>query len=134
MSFNEIKKALDEAGGDKARALDILKERGVAIAEKKAARATQAGLVEAYIHSNGAIGVLLQLVCETDFVARNPLFKSLAHDIALHVAAMDPAGVDALMDQEFIKDPSKTIKDLIVENVAQLGENIKIEKFSRIAL
>lgn len=134
LSFGDIQKALKEAGGDKAKALELLKARGVSIAEKKSARETKEGIVDSYIHANGKIGVLVQLVCETDFVARNPMFKELAHDIAMHVAAMDPADTDALVEQEFVKDPSKTINDLIVSAVAQLGENIKVESFVRISL
>src|SRR3989344_3246809 len=87
LSFNEIKKALDEAGGDKARALEVLKAHGAKVAEKKAMRNTGQGLVESYIHSNKKVGVLVELLCETDFVARSPLFCELAHEVAMHIAA-----------------------------------------------
>ena len=91
LPFNEIKRALEEAGGDRARAMEVLKAHGVKVAEKKALRTTGQGLVEAYIHSNKKVGVLVELFCETDFVAQNPVFKELAHDLAMHLAAMSPA-------------------------------------------
>lgn len=131
LSFNEIRKALAEAGNDRERALAILKERGASIAEKKSSRSTSEGLVESYIHSTKKVGVLLEILCETDFVARNPLFVELAHECAMHIAAMAPKNIDDLLAQPYIKDQSKTVGQLVTESVAKLGENIKINRFER---
>jgi len=131
LSFNEIRKALDQAKGDKAKALELLKARGVSIAAKKSERSTNEGIIETYVHSTKKIGVMVELLCETDFVARNPSFSALAHDLALHIAATASADVTELMPQEFIKDPAKTIQALISEAIAKIGENIKINRFVR---
>lgn len=134
LSFNEIKRALDEAGGDKARAMEVLKAHGVKVAEKKALHATGQGIVEAYIHSNKKVGVLVELLCETDFVARNPLFGELAHEIAMHIAAMDPQDDRELLSQPYIRDQDVTIEQLVVQYIAKLGENIKVGKFCRLQI
>ena len=134
LSFNEIKKALDEAGGDKARAMEVLKAHGVKIAEKKALRATGQGIVEAYIHSNKKVGILVEVLCETDFVARNLLFVELAHEIAMHIAAMDPQDGRELLSQPYIRDQDMTIGQFVTQYIAKLGENIKIGKFCRLQL
>ena len=134
MSFNEIKKALEEAGDDKVKALDILRSKGAAVAQKKSTRITQEGIVDSYIHSTRKVGVILELLCETDFVARNPLFPELSHEICLHIVAMDPASVEELLEQPYIKDQALTIKDFISSYVAKLGENIKVGRFSRLSL
>ena len=134
LSFNEIKKALDETGGDRSKAIEVLKARGAAVAEKRAARSTGQGLVEAYVHSNKKVGVLLELLCETDFVARNPLFGELAHEIAMHVAAMDTQDSVELLVQPYIRDQSLTINQLIAQYIAKLGENIRVGKFCRLQL
>lgn len=134
LSFNEIKKALDETGGDRAGAFEILKSRGATIAQKKAERLTHEGVIEAYVHSTKKVGVLLQLQCETDFVARNPLFTELAHDLAMHIAAMEPSDAQVMMGQPFIKDPGMTVGELLVAAIAKLGENIKVNRFERFAI
>lgn len=131
LSFNDIRRALAEAGGDKARALEILKAHGATIAEKKSARPTAEGIVESYIHANKKVGTLLELLCETDFVARNPLFGQLAHELAMHIAAMDPASIEELLIQPYIKDQDITIQELITQYVAKLGENIRVGRFVR---
>ncbi len=131
LSFKEIQRALDEAGGDKARAIEVLKAHGATVAEKKASRKTAEGLVESYIHSTKKVGVLIELLCETDFVARNPLFSQLAHELAMHIAAMDPRDSEELLGQPYIKDQDITIKDFVTQYIAKLGENIKIEHFVR---
>ena len=130
----ECKKALEEAGEDEGKALKILGEKGKEKALKKAGRKAGQGLIEAYIHSNGKIGVILELNCETDFVAKNEEFKQLAHDIAMHIAAFEPEDNKELLSQPFIKDEQKTIQDLINDAVAKLGENIKIGKFLRLEI
>ena len=129
----ECKKALDEAEGDFDRAKDIIFERGIARAEKKSERATGAGLLETYIH-NGRVSVMLELRCEADFVARNEKFQVLAHDIAIHIAAMDPATVEELYAQQYVKDPSMTVEELVKNLIGTIGENMKVEKFIRFEL
>lgn len=124
----DIKSALEEAGGDETKAKEILKKKGYQKAEKKAEREVKAGLVATYTHGNGKIGVMVELWCETDFVAKNEHFVKVAKDICLQVAAM---GKENLVDQEFIKDGSKKIDDLIKELVAKFGENIKIGRVER---
>ena len=130
-SIGACKTALDKAGGDIEKALVYLKEEGSRIAEKKSDRATGIGLVEAYIHGTQRIGALIELRSETDFVARNPDFKTLAHDIAMHVAAADPADVPALLAQPFIKNESTTVGEMVTAAVARFGENIQIARFVR---
>ena len=145
----DCKRALEEAGGDLDKAQDILTQKGIASAVKKAARSTEEGVVESYIHSGGRIGVLVEVNCETDFVARTTDFQELAHDVAMQIAAMDPRYVDGedvpdgedaesqetvLMNQPFIKDPAKSINDLVKENIGKLGENIRVRRFTRFSL
>jgi len=172
----DCKKALAEAEGDVKKAIDILRKKGIAKAESKAGRAAKEGIIEAYIHPGAKLGVLLELNCETDFVARNEEFKTLAHDIAMHIAAADPVSVsredvpeevlarereiytaqakesgkpdhvvekivegrldkyfkeNCLLEQPFVKDPDKTVKDLLTEAVARIGENIVVQRFQR---
>lgn len=129
----ECKKALDEAEGDFDRAKDIIFERGIARAEKKSDRATGAGLLETYIH-NGRVAVMVELRCETDFVARNEKFQGLAHDIAMHIAAMAPETVEELLTQQYVKDPSMTIEELVKNLIGTIGENMKVERFARFEL
>ncbi|MBP6930092.1 translation elongation factor Ts [Patescibacteria group bacterium] len=128
-----IKSALDEALGDEKKALEILKKQGLTIAKKKADRTTSQGLVETYTHM-GKIGAMVELKCETDFVARNPEFKNLAHDLALQVASLDSEKIEDLLKMELIKEPGKTVQELITEKIAKLGENIKIKRISRFVL
>jgi len=135
--------------GDMAKAIQILKEKGLLKAQKKAERTTTQGLIEAYIHTGGRIGAMVEVNCETDFVARTDEFKELAHCLAMQVAAMSPQfiskeevaeGADiehqaaCLLLQPFIKDPTKTIQDIIVETIAKVGENIKVSRFARFEL
>ena len=145
----ECRNALVSCEGNMDKAATLLKEKGLLKAEKKAGRAASQGLVEAYIHTGGRIGAILELNCETDFVARTDEFKELAHCLAMQVAAMDPQyvseeeipdGADTepqaacLLLQPYIKDPAVTIKDLIVETIAKVGENIKVGRFARFEL
>ncbi len=131
LSFGQINKALIETGGDKAKSLEILKANGAIIAEKKSERSTSEGTIASYIHSNKKVASLVELLCETDFVARNPIFVELAYEIAMQVSAMAPKDTEELLAQPYIKDPSRTIKELINENLAKLGENIRLGKFIR---
>jgi len=133
-SIMGCKKALEEAAGDEKKAMEILEKKGAQKALDKSERETKQGLIEPYIHSNGNVGVLLELNCETDFVARNEDFKNLAHDLAMHIAAMNPNNEKELLEQPFIKDGEKTIDNLVKELIAKLGENIKIGKFVRLSI
>ncbi len=131
LSFKEINRALGEAGGDKARAIEILKAHGATVAAKKSQRTTGEGIIEAYIHSTKKIAAVVELLCETDFVARNPLFSELAHELAMHIAAMSPENLEELLKQPFVKDQDITIQELINQYIAKLGENIQIQGFAR---
>ncbi|HVF02893.1 MAG TPA: translation elongation factor Ts [Rubrobacteraceae bacterium] len=175
----DVKRALEESDGDLDGARRVLRERGQAIAAKKSARETHEGLIEAYIHFNGKLGVLVEVDCETDFVARTPEFKEFARNVALHVASMNPAAVSpedipqavldeersiaekqaaemgkpenivqkivegrmnkfvserALLTQDYVKDPDKTVGDLLQEAIQKLGENIVVRRFVRYEL
>ena len=143
------RKALLEAQGDMAKARELLKERGLLVAKKKADREATQGVIESYIHAGGRIGAMVELNCETDFVARTSEFRELAHNIAMQVAAMRPQFIAAeevpettevelstacLLMQPYIRDLSRTVQDLISETVAKVGENIKVGRFSRFEL
>jgi len=128
ISVAECKKALVEAEGDMEKAIAILREKSAASVAKKADRELGAGTVGAYVHSNAQVGALVLLSSETDFVAKNEEFVSLARDIAMHASAMRPASLEEIMEQPFIKDPSKTIAQLISEATQKFGERIVLSK------
>ncbi len=147
----DCKKALIEAEGDVEKAIEILSKRGLAIARKKADRLTNQGIIEAYVHPGGQIAVLVEVNCESDFVARTEEFKELAHNLALQIAAMSPQFIApddipeeqkldvkleeiCLLSQPFIKDQNKTVQDIIAETIAKVGENIKVRRFVRFEL
>ena len=175
----DVKRALEESSGDLEGARRVLRERGQAIAAKKSSRETHEGLIESYIHFNGKLGVMVEVDCETDFVARTPEFKEFARNVALHVASMNPLAVSegdvpaeaveeersiarkqaensgkpenirekivegrvnkfvkerALLTQDFVKEPSKTVGDLLQETIQKLGENIVVRRFVRYEL
>jgi len=127
------KQVLEEAGGDFERAQKILASCAESIAQKKAERSAKQGLIEGYVHS-GKIGVLVELNCESDFVARNVEFKELAHEIAMQIASMNPKDVRELIAESYIRDESKTIKNLIDEKIAKIGEKIQVKRFVRLEL
>lgn len=129
----DAKRALEEAGGDIDQAIKIIQEKGLVKADKKADRVTKSGIIFSYIH-NDRIGVLLDVRCETDFVARTDTFRELSHNIAMHIAAMNSESVESLYEELFIKDQSLTIENLIKGTISKLGENIKVERFCRYAL
>lgn len=133
MGIMDVKKALDEANGDKNKALETLKERGATIMEKKSGRTAAEGMIEAYVHG-GRIGVLLEVNCETDFVARGDAFREFAHDVALQISSMAPATVEELLEQPFIKDAKLTIADLLRDVTGKIGERIVIKRFVRYVL
>ena len=145
----DCKRALEETSGDLERAGEIIRLKGIASAVKKAERDTGQGVVDCYIHQGNRVGAMVEVNCETDFVARTQEFKDMVHDLAMQVAAMAPLYVDSeeipegydvnaeeicLLEQSFIKDPGRTIKDLISEVVGRTGENIRIRRFERFAL
>jgi elongation factor Ts len=128
------KKALEESGGDFSKALEILGKSIEAVADKKSGRVAGVGIVDAYVHGNGKIGVLLELKTETDFVARNDAFKNLAHELSLHIAAMNPPDVATLLSQSFVKDLAITTEELIKRHSGTFGEKIEVARFSRFEL
>jgi elongation factor Ts len=129
----ECKRALEKAGGDFEKAVEFIHEAGILKAESKKDRKTGAGLLYSYIH-NERVGVLLEVRAETDFVVRSEPFKELAHNLAMQIAAMEPADVKELLKQPFIKDESLSIADVVKRVTAKVGENIKVEKFCRYEL
>jgi elongation factor Ts len=179
VGFMDCKKALEETNGDVEKAIESLRKRGIATAQKKAGRKTSEGVIEAYIHPGSRLGVLLEINCETDFVAKTDVFKELARDLAMQVAAANPHAVQredipqefvdkemeiyktqarnegkpdniiekmskgklekyyqeiCLLEQSFVKDPNKTVKDYLTECIAKLGENIVVKRFIRFQL
>ncbi len=145
----DCRNALAETGGDAEKALLMLREKGLHQAKKKAERVTAEGLIEAYVHNGGRIGAIVELNCETDFAARTDEFKELAHNLAMQIAAQAPQcideadlpegtdvepGVACLLLQPYIRDPGLTIRDLITEAIAKVGENIRVSRFSRFEL
>ena len=145
----DCRSALLDTEGDMEKATRVLKEKGLAKAQKKAERATTQGLIEAYIHTAGRIGAMIEVNCETDFVARTDEFKELAHCLAMQVAALSPQfisgeevpeGADVepqeacLLLQPYIKDPARTVQDVIIETIAKVGENIRVSRFVRFEL
>lgn len=129
----DVRQALEDSKGDLRRAEELLRKKGFEKAAKKSDRVTNAGLIESYVHQ-GRVGALVEVKCETDFVARTDEFKTLAHEIAMQVASMNPKDNSALLKQEYIRDPSKTIADLIKEAITKLGENIIVARFVRFEL
>ncbi len=175
----DVKNALEESGGDLDGARRVLRERGQALAAKKSSREASEGLIDAYVHFNGRVGVLVEVNCETDFVARTPEFREFAHNVALHVASAQPLAVApedipaeeleeerrivekqvaemgkpeeiarrivegrmqkwiserALLTQPFVKDPDRTVGDLLQETIQKVGENIVVRRFTRYAI
>lgn len=130
-SIADCRKALEESNGDYKKALEWLKKHGIEKAEKKSERSTSQGLIESYIHQNGRVGVILEVLCETDFVARTDEFKKLSHEIAMQIVAMNPKDINTLLKQEYIRDSSMTIQSLIKSAIGKLGENIVVKRFQR---
>lgn len=133
-SVSDCRQALEEVDGDYVKALAWIKKHSVSKADKKKNRETSEGIIESYIHGNGKVGVLLELFCETDFVAKTDEFKHLAHELAMQIAAMDPNDVATLQKQEYIRDSSLTVGDFVSGVIGKLGENITIGRFARFAM
>ncbi|OJI09257.1 MAG: translation elongation factor Ts [Candidatus Vogelbacteria bacterium CG10_big_fil_rev_8_21_14_0_10_49_38] len=133
ISIAQCKQALEAAAGDLTKALELLKDKGTEIAAKKSTRELKAGAIGIYLHNNGQIGALVQLHSETDFVAKNADFKQLADDLAMHLAAMNPADVAELLTQPFVKDPGLSVEDLLKSFVQKFGERIEIARFARLS-
>ena len=134
LSIMQCQKALEQAGGDKGKAIELLKERGAEIASKKADRTLGAGVVSSYIHAGDSVGAMVELLCETDFVAKNPEFKSVARDIAMHIAAMKPIDVGELLVQPFIKGSGETIGEIINGTIQKFGERTEVGQFTRFSI
>lgn len=129
-----VKKVLEEVKGSEKKAEKILKKEGFEKAAKRKSRETSQGLIETYVHHSGKVASVIELMCETDFVARNKLFKELAHNLALQVASMGAENAKDLERQEFIKDPGKKVGELVKEAITKTGENIRIGRIYRIEL
>lgn len=134
ISFTLCKKALDESGDNMEAAKKLLSKWGVEKAEGKADRVTKNGSVFSYIHHNKKIGVLLEIFCETDFVANNSDFQELGNNIAMHIASMKPENLEGLLKQEYVMSQDKTIETLLKEAILKIGENLKIGNFVRYEL
>lgn len=130
MGLGDIKKALDESDGNRDKALQALRERGAKIMDKKSDRNAGEGVIEVYVHA-GKTGVIVEINCETDFVAKSDAFKDFAHDIALQIASMSPESVEELLAQSFVKDSKQTISDYLVDTTGRMGEKIVITRFNR---
>jgi elongation factor Ts len=134
VSIGKCKEALEEAEGDMQKAREILKTFSAQAAEKKSDREFGAGMIVSYIHSNGQMGTILELNCETDFVAKNEAFVQLANDIAMHITAMMPADMEELLSQPFVKNPSNTVMEMIQQGIQKMGERIAIGTYTRIGV
>lgn len=130
----DCKKALEEANGDFNKALKLVEEKGLARAEKNSDRETKAGFIANYVHMTGMTAALVEVVCETDFVAKNQEFRDLAREMAMQVVAMSPEDVPALLEQEYIKDPSKTIGGMLKSLSGKIGEKMEVRRFVRYEL
>lgn len=130
---SDCRQALEDAAGDYAKAKKLIMERGLEKAAKKGNRETSQGIVESYVHA-GRVGVLVEVRCETDFVARTDDFKKLAHELALQVASMNPKNVSELLKGAYIRDAGLTVEALVKQTIAKVGENITVARFTRIEL
>lgn len=130
-SIMDCKKALDEAKGDAKKAREHLRKNATQVVEKKANRQALEGIIASYIHSTKRIGSLVELHCETDFVANTAEFQKLAQELALHIAGMNPKDVEELLAQPYVRDPSVPVKDIIAQTVGSVGEHIEVVRFTR---
>lgn len=130
----DAKKALEEAKGDLTKAIEIIAQKGLTKAASKSEREVTNGRVYAYVHNTGKVGAMVEIACETDFVANTEEFSTLCKEVAMQIASMNPADVEALLAQTYIRDGSKTVGDLVKALIAKTGENMKIVRFVRFAL
>ncbi len=130
----DVKKALAEASGDVKKAEKIIKEKGLNRAKKKADREVMSGLVYSYLHQTGRVGAMVEMACETDFVAKNKEFKDLCREIAMQVASMNPKDVKELLKQDYFRDSSKKVGEVVEELIGKIGENMKVVRFVRFEL
>lgn len=130
----DCRQALEDADGNYEKAKKLLTERGLEKAAKKEGKETSQGVIESYVHATGKVGVLVELRCETDFVARTDEFKQLAHELTLQIAAMNPKDVAELLKSAYIRDAGQTMEQLVKITIAKLGENITIARFTRMQL
>lgn len=134
ISIAQCKQALEAAGGDLDQALASLREKSADIAAKKSERAVGAGTISSYVHNNSAAGALVEVNCETDFVARAADFRALADDLAMHIVAFEPANVEELLTQPFVRDPALTVGEAIKQSIQKFGENIAVARFARLVV
>lgn len=130
----DVRKALEESNGDLDKARQWIKEKAVKIAEKKSDRETSEGVVGSYVHTTGKVAGMVALACETDFVARTEDFKNLSRELAMQVASMSPENVEEFLKQPYIRDPKKSITDLIKETAGKVGENIVVKSIYRMTV
>lgn len=130
----DCRQALEDADGNYDKAKKLLTERGLEKAAKKEGKETSQGVIESYVHATGKVGVLVELRCETDFVARTDEFKHLAHELTLQIAAMNPKDVAELLSSAYIRDAGQTMEQLVKITIAKLGENITVARFTRFVL
>jgi elongation factor Ts len=130
----DCKKALDQAKGNYDEALEVVRLRGLAKADKKADRETKEGYIASYVHANNKVAALVEILCETDYVARNEEFQAMAKDVAMHVVAMNPENVKALLADDFVKDPNMTVEELVKSVSGKIGEKFVVNRFSRYAV
>ncbi|MCX7928361.1 MAG: translation elongation factor Ts [Patescibacteria group bacterium] len=129
-----VKKVLDELNGDVEKAEQVLRKEGFEKAEKRLDRATHEGLIEVYVHHSGKIASVVEVLCETDFVAKNDIFREMAHNLALQLASFPAKSVQDFLNQDYIKDPSKKVSELVREVIAKTGENCRVSRIWRIEL
>ena len=130
----DCKKALEEANGDMAKAEELVKARGLAKAEKKSDRETKEGYIASYVHATGKVAAMVEILCETDFVGRNPEFQDMAKQIAMQVVAMNPENIEELLAQEYLRDSSLTIEQLVKQLSGKIGERFVVNRFVRYAV
>jgi elongation factor Ts len=130
----DCRQALADSGGDQKKATELLRKRGMEKADKKADRQVKAGMIFSYVHHTGRTGAMVALACETDFVAKTEDFQKLGRELALHICASTPANVEELMQQEYVRDASKKIEDLVKEIIGKLGENIQVLDFKLVSV
>jgi elongation factor Ts len=128
------KKLLEELNGDMQKAEEILMKEGFEKTEKRLDRETSQGIIDTYIHHSGKMAVMVELLCETDFVAKNELFRELAHNISIQVASLGTTDKEKLLEEDFIKDPSRKVGDMIKEVIAKTGENVQLGRVIRLEL